>query len=85
SPGLTLGWSARILEALDCERALNLDGGSSKRMVVGDEQVDRSSTDFIQKPSQPPRLRPIHSAIVIGSEIDVGESRSLESRDGSFG
>ena len=35
--GLTLRGTANLLEALGCVKAMNLDGGSSKRMVIRHE------------------------------------------------
>jgi len=43
--GLTLGALSELMIGLGCDRAMNLDGGSSKRMVVEGQIVDRSSTE----------------------------------------
>ena len=42
APGLRLQDCASILKHLDCRQAMNLDGGSSKRMFIGQQQVDNS-------------------------------------------
>jgi hypothetical protein len=52
--GLTLRGTANLLEALGCVRALNLDGGSSKRMVIrhkvhGHQVVCLSTTEIKAK------------------------------------
>ncbi|HBP16647.1 MAG TPA: hypothetical protein DEA08_02485, partial [Planctomycetes bacterium] len=44
APGLTLRGTARVLRALGCVSAMNLDGGSSKRMLVAGRGVDLPST-----------------------------------------
>jgi len=65
APGLRLRDCALILGELNCRIAMNLDGGSSKRMHVGGRQVDRSSTEVRVGTAFGKRVRPIHSAIVI--------------------
>jgi hypothetical protein len=65
APGMTLRGTADLLRALGCTRALNLDGGSSKRMVVGGDIVDLPSTDVIADGAAGP-VRPVHSAILVG-------------------
>ena len=40
APGMTLEQTARWMQALGCITAMNLDGGSSKRMVVQNQVVD---------------------------------------------
>ncbi|MCA8922540.1 MAG: phosphodiester glycosidase family protein [Planctomycetes bacterium] len=64
APGLTLRATARLLEALGCTRAMNLDGGSSKRMVVDGRVVDLPSTGVVAAGSEPEGIRPVHSAIL---------------------
>lgn len=68
APGLTLAQTASLLAALECHTVLNLDGGSSKRMVVGGRQVDQASTELHagQRPEAAPR-RPVHTAILVYS------------------
>lgn len=64
APGLTLRDTARLLAALGCERAMNLDGGSSKRMVIEGQVVDLPSTGVVGPDSQAQEVRPVHSAIL---------------------
>jgi len=45
APGFTLAMTAELMRALGCVRAMNLDGGSSKRMVVNGHTVDLSTTE----------------------------------------
>jgi hypothetical protein len=66
SPGFTLRMTADLLRALGCTVAVNLDGGSSKRMIVGDRQVDLASTEVRTSEAAPQRIRPVHSALVFG-------------------
>ncbi|MCP4804603.1 MAG: phosphodiester glycosidase family protein [Proteobacteria bacterium] len=65
APGMTLGQSAMLLRSLRCSTAMNLDGGSSKRMWVKGKEVDLSSTELITGSVQNERKRPIRTAIVI--------------------
>ena len=65
APGFTLGMTARFLRELGCTEAMNLDGGSSKRMVVGSEIVDLPSTEIRTGSGGPPRVRPVHTAVVV--------------------
>ncbi len=63
--GMTLGELAELLIALGCHTAMNLDGGSSKRMVVDGEVVDLPSTEVISHDNAPARIRPVHTAIFL--------------------
>ncbi|MEZ6188779.1 MAG: phosphodiester glycosidase family protein [Planctomycetota bacterium] len=63
APGLTLRDTARLLRALGCVRALNLDGGSSKRLVIEGRVVDLPSTGVVS--GGEPEVRPVHSAILV--------------------
>lgn len=65
APGFTLGMTARFLQELGCHTAMNLDGGSSKRMVVGGRVVDLPSTEIRGAEAGPERVRPVHTAIVV--------------------
>ncbi|MEZ4241491.1 MAG: phosphodiester glycosidase family protein, partial [Myxococcota bacterium] len=66
APGLTLEGTARVLEALGCVRAVNLDGGSSKRMVVAGRVVDLPSTDVAGGgPRGEAPVRPVRSAVLV--------------------
>ncbi|MCP4692326.1 MAG: phosphodiester glycosidase family protein, partial [Desulfobacterales bacterium] len=63
--GMSLGELARLLIALGCHTAMNLDGGSSKRMMVDGEVVDLPSTEVIADEAAPTRIRPVHTAIFL--------------------
>ena len=45
--------TAELMRALGCVRAMNLDGGSSKRMVVNGHTVDLSTTEVRGVAAQP--------------------------------
>ena len=64
--GITLGGLARLLAVLGCRDAVNLDGGSSKRMVVGDAAVDLASTEVQGAGQGSAPVRPVHTAVLIG-------------------
>ena len=63
--GMTLAGTADLMIALGCLRACNLDGGSSKRMIVGGEVVDLASTEVVAEAAQPIRTRPVHTGVLI--------------------
>lgn len=65
APGLTLRRTADLLRALGCGRALNLDGGSSKRMVVKGRVVDLATTEVLAGESGVERVRPLHTAVIV--------------------
>ena len=63
--GMTLGELARLFVALGCERAVNLDGGSSKRMLVEGQTLDLPSTEVVGEAALDPSVRPVYSAILM--------------------
>jgi len=65
APGLTLRQTARLMAALGCVRAVNLDGGSSKRMVVAGRIVDQPTTEVVITGDPTGPVRPVHSAILL--------------------
>ncbi len=66
APGMRLRDLARLMRAAGCVRAMNLDGGSSKRMVIAGEVVDLPSTEVVSRPSEDAeRVRPVHTAILV--------------------
>ena len=67
APGFTLGMTAHFLQELGCHTAMNLDGGSSKRMVVQGQVVDLPSTEIRTGsfPGDETMVRPVHTAIVV--------------------
>ena len=62
--GLSLYGTANLMRSLGCVAACNLDGGSSKRMVVRDRVVDLSTTEVVG-PAKPVQqsVRPVHSGL----------------------
>ena len=61
--GLSLGGLSELMIALGCYRAVNLDGGSSKRMVVQGKTVDHSSTEVQDGSSEGSQQRPVRTAL----------------------
>ncbi|MHC5012731.1 MAG: phosphodiester glycosidase family protein [Planctomycetota bacterium] len=61
---MTLGDVSRLLILLGCRDAINLDGGSSKRMLVAGRIVDLPSTEIIAGEAGIERVRPVHTAIL---------------------
>ena len=68
APGFTLRMTADLLHGVGCTVAVNLDGGSSKRMFVAGRQVDLASTEVRTKGGPAARVRPVHTALIIGRE-----------------
>lgn len=62
--GMTLGEVSGLLSNLGCVVATNLDGGSSKRMVVGGRTLDLASTEVEQGTPGDAKVRPVHTAVV---------------------
>ena len=73
--GLTLRGTSDLLRSLGCVTAMNLDGGSSKRMVVLQDEghkvvclstteIKAQSDDERWKENKVERSRPVHSAIL---------------------
>jgi hypothetical protein len=64
--GMTLGEVADLLTALGCRTATNLDGGSSKRMVVGGTTRDLPTTEITDgsSPETVP-VRPVYTAVLV--------------------
>lgn len=66
--GMTLREVATVLQVLGCHVATNLDGGSSKRMVLGGKTLDLASTEVEQGTpgtnAKPTKVRPVHTAVV---------------------
>jgi hypothetical protein len=67
APGFTLAGSAALLRTLGCTEALNLDGGSSKRMVVDGRVVDLPTTEVVRGERSSARVRPVHTALLVFS------------------
>jgi hypothetical protein len=60
--GMTLAGVGRLLAALGCHVVVNLDGGSSKRMVLHGETLDLASTE-IRSGEDSTRIRPVHTGL----------------------
>ncbi len=68
--GLTLAGTADLMRALGCHTATNLDGGSSKRMVVRGRIVDLPSTEVRGGgAAAQARSRPVHTAVLMEGAI----------------
>ena len=63
--GMTLHGTARLLRALGCTEATNLDGGSSKRMVVRGQALDLASTEIIAAGRTKVSVRPVHTGLLL--------------------
>jgi hypothetical protein len=63
--GMTLGGVARLLAALGCHVATNLDGGSSKRMVVEGRARDLASTEIVAEGIASVSVRPVHTGVLV--------------------
>ncbi|MDJ0520722.1 MAG: phosphodiester glycosidase family protein [Planctomycetota bacterium] len=62
--GMTLSDAGRLMALLGCRTAMNLDGGSSKRMLVDGAIVDLPNTEIVAGESAVVRVRPVHSAVL---------------------
>lgn len=63
--GMTLHGVARLCAALGCRVATNLDGGSSKRMVVEGRALDLASTEIVSEGVASVSVRPVHTALLV--------------------
>lgn len=64
--GMTLHDVANLLAALGCHTATNLDGGSSKRMIVGGVTRDLPTTEIVDSaPSETAPVRPVYTALLV--------------------
>jgi hypothetical protein len=64
SLGLTIRHTARVMRALGCTDAINLDGGSSKRLALPRRTLDLPSTE-IQNGQESNSVRPLYSAFLV--------------------
>jgi hypothetical protein len=62
--GTTLRQTGAVLQRLGAHTAINLDGGSSKRLVVAGRSVDLSTTELVVGDAQPTTRRPVHTAVI---------------------
>ena len=63
--GMTLAEVASLLRTLGCVRATNLDGGSSKRMVVDGRTRDLPTTEIVAGAPEDAPVRPVYTALLI--------------------
>jgi hypothetical protein len=63
--GMTLSQLAQLFVELGCRAALNLDGGSSKRMVLGGRTLDLPSTEVLAGAPDDIAVRPVHTALLL--------------------
>ncbi len=62
--GMTLRQLAELMRSVGCVQATNLDGGSSKRMVVQSKTLDLPSTEIEQRDPGGALVRPVHTAVL---------------------
>jgi len=62
--GLTLSDLSSVLRAAGCTDAINMDGGSSKRLVAAGCVLDLPSTDILGPGDAAGEVRAVHSAIL---------------------
>ncbi|MFH1529658.1 MAG: phosphodiester glycosidase family protein [Pseudomonadota bacterium] len=68
--GMTLRDTARLMVALGCVDAVNLDGGSSKRMVLQGQVLDLATTEVVGQdaPQDEQPTRPVHTGLFVFDE-----------------
>ncbi len=68
--GLTLRDTAKLMLRLGCKDAVNLDGGSSKRMALQGEVLDLPTTEVVNgdEAKEETRVRPVHTGIFAFAE-----------------
>ena len=65
APGLTLHILGDLMRALGCESSVNMDGGSSKRAIIGGKVVDTTSEGVVGGSEKgASNVRPLKSAII---------------------
>ena len=65
SLGESLDGLSGLLRMLGCVSAVNMDGGSSKRMILQGKQLDLSTTDLVIDGPSTDQVRPIYSCILV--------------------
>lgn len=63
--GLTLADTTAAMRALGCLHALNMDGGSSKRLVLGETPLDLPTTEIVAGAHVEESVRPVHNGFVV--------------------
>ena len=65
APGVTLHILGDLMRALGCESSVNMDGGSSKRAIIGGKVVDTTSEGVVGGSEKgASNVRPLKSAII---------------------
>lgn len=69
--GMTLSTVAELMLDLGCHSAANMDGGSSKRMLIAGRTVDLPSTEVVTGSggAAETRIRPVHTAMLFRSRL----------------
>ncbi len=82
APGLTLHQTARLMRALGCQQAMNLDGGSSKRMLLQGRVLDLPTTELVAEgdPDDLP-VRPVHTAVLLYYRGEDEQEEEQEEKD----
>lgn len=62
--GLTIGDVTGVMRALGCVDAINMDGGSSKRLLLGERSLDLATTEIIAGALVEESIRPVHNGFV---------------------
>lgn len=63
--GLSIAGCAAWMQGLGCESAATMDGGSSKRLMLHGQVLDRPTTEVKKGSSGKTRIRPVFSGIAI--------------------
>lgn len=63
--GLSLEGCAAWMQGLGCDRAANMDGGSSKRLMLLGEVMDAPTTEVAPSASGESRTRPVYSGLAV--------------------
>lgn len=63
--GLSLEGCAAWMQGLGCKEAANMDGGSSKRLMLLGEVMDAPTTEVAHASSSPSRARPVYSGLAV--------------------
>ncbi len=74
APGMTLRGAAEMMRSLGCYRVINLDGGSSKRMVIQGESVDLSTTEVVHSDKSSEfktHIRHVNSALEVSMILEA--------------
>ena len=63
--GLSLEGCAAWMRGLGCTRAANMDGGSSKRLMLHGQVMDKPTTEVAHATPSTDRLRPVYSGLAV--------------------